>query len=203
MTKAWALTPEQSREFVVRFRPEGEASARRRFSLGFERFNRATTLIQLHGVGVVPRLELNHEQLDFGDVTVGRRESFVCAVTNTTQFPLSMHFRSIEQDSVVFGLVSPDGTTVPLTTKLDVQVARQCEPNGRGLLCLLTEGSHENLLRAFFARRRRARAPWGPKGARVKPVFVLEPDAPDFWGRRPNAHGVEGVLDSKRGAMSR
>lgn len=176
----WALTPEQSREFVVRFRPEGEGERTATLLLVSNASNRATTLIQLHGVGVVPRLELNHEQLDFGDVTVGRRVELGLAVTNTTQFPLSMHFDPIEQDSVVFGLVSPDGTTVPYDEGLDVQVAGNASRMVEVFFVPLTEGSHENLLRARFCEAAACARTVGLKGRGVKPVFVLEPDALDF-----------------------
>ncbi|MBK8014957.1 MAG: hypothetical protein IPK13_26870 [Deltaproteobacteria bacterium] len=57
----WPLSAEQSREFVVRFRPEAEGERTATLLLVSNASNRATTLIQLRGVGVVPRLELNHE----------------------------------------------------------------------------------------------------------------------------------------------
>jgi hypothetical protein len=108
-TGAWIVEKGTDREFTLTFQPNVEGAISATLILVHNAQNGPTTIINLKGNGVQPRIDLSAESLDFGQVTVDQRKELDLVLTNQTQFTQPFRIDPLMQSARIFGVADANG----------------------------------------------------------------------------------------------
>lgn len=175
----WIVEKGATRQFFVSFTPTSDGPFAATLVIGHNAVDGPTTLIQMSGLGIKPRVDISPRALDFGEVSVARQKELELTLTNRTRFPQPVTFGMPQQSSVVFGVLDDRGGEVAANQPYATEVP------GNGTLSLKVfyrpplEGRHQSTLSVSFCRACGA-DDVALSGTGIKPVVELVPAALDF-----------------------
>jgi hypothetical protein len=175
--KSWNVEKGATRQLLVTYAPAAEGPAGATLVLIHDGENGPSTLIELTGSAVGPRVELSPTDLDFGEVSVGRREELQINFINKTSFQTPVTIALEQQATVEFGLIGEAGevpANQPLTTAIpadgSLAVTVWITPSN--------EGPIANGLSISYCAACNTRVPI--HGIGVKPYFTVSPNSLDL-----------------------
>lgn len=174
--KAWNVEKGAVRQLLVTYTPVAEGPSGATLVLIHDADNGPSTLIEITGSSVGPRIALSDATLDFGDVSVGQRRELQLTFTNETSFATPVRLELEAQRSVEFGVsgIPGDAASEPLSATVPgdgaLSITVWFEPTG--------EGDRTNTLQVSFCDGCSVQVPL--TGAGIKPYFVLRPAFLDF-----------------------
>lgn len=175
--KAWNVEKGSTRQLFVTYTPVGEGPVGATLVLIHDGDNGPSSLVEVTGSSVGPRVQLSETSLDFGEVSVGQRKELTLTFTNETTFDTPLTLALEQQSTQNYGMVSEAGEVTanePLMTSIP----------GDGSLTLTVwyrpqiEGEVPNNLAVSFCTNCNTTVPITGKG--VKPVFTITPQNLDF-----------------------
>ncbi len=174
---AWNVEKGSTRQLLVTYTPSAEGPSGATLVLVHDGSNGPSTLIELAGSSVGPRVELSPTNLDFGQVSVGRRQELQITFANKTSFLTPVTVALDEQSSIELGLTG-DAGEVPANQPLSTSIP------GNGTLTVTVwivpadEGPIENGLSISYCTTCNTRVPITAVG--VKPYFRVQPASLDL-----------------------
>lgn len=175
----WVVEKGSQREFTITFQPTEEGPISATLILVHNAGNGPTTLVNLKGEGVQPRVDLSAETLDFGQVTVDQRKELDLVLTNQTQFTQPFQIDPLAQSSIIFGVTDENGVPPPAN---DQPLLGEVPGNGTVTIKVwfqpTEEGPAMNTLNITYCDDCSAQV--SLQGEGIKPLFELDPDTLDF-----------------------
>src|SRR5688572_699241 len=175
--KSWNVEKGATRQLLITYTPVAEGQVGATLVLIHDAINGPSSLVELTGSSVGPRVELSPSSLDYGQLSVGRREERQITFANKTAFDTPVSVALDPQSSQQIGIVGEAGE-VPVNQPLNATIP------GEGTLTITVwmapqaEGLIENGLSISYCTSCNTRVP--VRGVGVKPTFQVLPGALDL-----------------------
>jgi hypothetical protein len=197
--RVWNVEKGMTRQLLVTYTPLAEGPAGATLVIIHDGDNGPSTLIELTGSSIGPRVQISPTALDFGESSVGRRNELQITFTNETSFQTPITVALDTQASIQFGIVAESGE-VPANEALNTSIAE----NGTMTLSIwytpIAEGLAENGLSIAFCAVCNTRVPI--RGVGVKPYFRVQPAALDLGSMPEGTPASETFIVENPGTVS-
>jgi hypothetical protein len=178
-TGIWAVQKGGDRELTLTFHPQAEGDLSATLVIVHNGQNGPTTIINLKGSGVQPRIDLSTDVIDFGQVTVDQLEEVDLVLTNQTQFTQPFRIDPLVQSPIIFGVKDRNGVPPPAA---DQPLIADVPGNGSTTVKVwfqpTQEGPASNMLNITYCDTCSKQV--SLRGEGIKPLFQLNPSLLDF-----------------------
>jgi hypothetical protein len=177
-TGLWMVERGTDREFTLTFQPNVEGDISATLILVHNAQNGPTTVINLKGSGVQPRVDLSADTLDFGQVTVDQRKELDLVLTNQTQFTQPFTIDPLMQSARIFGVADANGAEPPEGQPFTGTVPGNGTVTVKVWFQPTEEGPAMNTLNLSYCETCDRQV--SLRGEGIKPLFELIPASLDF-----------------------